>query len=75
MPYKRKYRIVADSYNGYEVQYKVRFLPIWIQCSRVISNESFCVNTFSKIEDCDLFIKEVEEGLHKRFTTKVVKTY
>lgn len=29
---KKKFRIVSDSWSGYEVQYKVWFWPFWIQC-------------------------------------------
>lgn len=27
-----KMRIVTDLYNGYEVQYRVKWWPFWLQC-------------------------------------------
>lgn len=29
-----KFRIVCDKYSGFELQYKPRFCPIWLQCDR-----------------------------------------
>lgn len=32
MKFKTRYRIVRDSYCGYEAQYRPWWCPIWLQC-------------------------------------------
>jgi hypothetical protein len=39
---RNSYRIMRDSYAGYEVQFKPRFWPFWMQC--------FGCNTHRSIE-------------------------
>ena len=33
--FKTKYRVVTDSYLGYEAQYKPWFLPFWLQLNGI----------------------------------------
>tara|TARA_R110000782_G_scaffold183383_1_gene273637 strand:- start:401 stop:604 length:204 start_codon:yes stop_codon:yes gene_type:complete len=39
--FKRKYRIVTDQCDGYEVQYKYMLFPFWIKLN--VYNSSFSV--------------------------------
>jgi len=48
-----KYRIVRDSYAGYEVQKWRVWFPFWLQC---FSGRVIC-NTHSSIEDAKQFIE------------------
>lgn len=56
----KKYRIVRDRFNGYEVQKRLWFLPIWYQ----VSHEYFLVNSFKSIEEAERFIENVENENH-----------
>lgn len=47
--FSRKYKIVRDSYYGFEVRYKSWFLPFWIQCN--------WTNTHPTIEEARLYVK------------------
>jgi hypothetical protein len=42
-----KYRIVRDSYSGYEIQKRPAFWPFWYQVSRT---GGYGCNTFSSLE-------------------------
>lgn len=42
-----KYRIVRDSYSGYEVQKRLTFWPFWYQVSRT---GGYGCNTFSSLK-------------------------
>lgn len=59
---RKKYRIVTDSYCGYEVQYKYPWFPFWLQVAGC--------NTHASVE-------EAEQWLQRRLTRqrkgKVVK--
>lgn len=50
---KNKYRIVRDSYCGYEVQVKRWWLPIW----SAIGVRGHFTNTHVSIEDAEQFAK------------------
>jgi len=46
----KKYRIVKDTYCGFEVQVKYCFLPFWLQCSSTNSHVSLmCAKEFIAI--------------------------
>lgn len=48
MNFKNKYRIVRDSYAGYEAQYQPWWFPfVWIQCNGV--NTSFTIEQAEKV--------------------------
>jgi len=49
----RKYRIVRDSYSGYECQIWRIWFPFWIQ----MSGKHFNINTHESIEDAKNFIE------------------
>ena len=46
--FRKKYRVVIDSYAGYEVQHKYWFLPFWFQTGGV--------NTFATLEAAKKYI-------------------
>jgi hypothetical protein len=52
---KTKYRIVPDTYSGWEVQSKRWWFPFWIQC---LDLNGGCGNTHRSVEDAKLFIDE-----------------
>jgi len=45
-----EYRVVKDSYAGYEVQYRRWWFPIWIQVG---------VNTWSTLDRAEQFARQV----------------
>lgn len=59
----KKYRIVTDLYGGYEVQFKVWYLPFWRQLN--------FSNTHSSIADAEKYINE--DIRISTFKSKVVK--
>lgn len=61
----RKYRIVTDKYNGYEVRRKYRFLPIYMQIDK---EGNWGVNTHTTVEEAEQFIRDI-----KKFESEVVK--
>lgn len=61
---KRQYRIVADDYLGFEVQYSYKFWPFWIQL--------YYTNTSHTIERAERLIAEHIKGEPK---IKVIKTF
>jgi hypothetical protein len=48
----KRYRIVTDKFNGYEVQYKVWWWPWWIQAP-----QHGHINTFSELEKAEEWVK------------------
>ncbi len=62
---KKKYRIVTDSFLGYEVQVKFWFWPFWVQCRKA----SF-TNTFSTVKEAEQW---VADGLPKDNQFKIIK--
>ncbi len=62
--FKKRYRIITDTYSGYEVQYKYPLWPFWIEASA----PGYSTNTHSTIEKAKVFLAE-----HK--TTKGVVYY
>ena len=52
--FKTRYRIVTDSYSGYEVQYKYPWWPFWIQASR----RGYRTNTHPSLEKAKVFLAE-----------------
>jgi len=56
---KRRYRIVTDRFNGYEVQYKPWWWPFWIQCS----NGTNPTNTHHSLDDARAFAAKHKAGL------------
>jgi hypothetical protein len=48
-----KYRIVTDKFNGFEVQIKRWWLPIWVQCHKLGS-----VNSFRSIDAAKEWVKK-----------------
>lgn len=57
--FKRRYRIIKDNYLGYEVQSRMWFLPIWIECS---SEMGIMTNTYRSIEEAKEFIQNRVNG-------------
>lgn len=55
--FKTKYRIVRDSYNGYEVQHKYWWLPFWIQ--------SDFTNTHTSVEAAERWAERYHNKLVK----------
>lgn len=51
--FKTCYRIVTDSYAGYEVQERVWWFPTWIQ-----ANKHNRINTFCSIEEAKEWIEQ-----------------
>lgn len=49
---KKRYRIVADTYCGYEVQYKLPWWPFWLQCG---SDGGWGTNTHGSLEKAEAF--------------------
>ena len=63
---KRQYRIVTDSYAGFEVQKRLWYFPFWFE---IKGQNSFSVNTHFSIEEAEELIKiDKNKG-------KVVKTF
>ena len=58
MNLKPRYRIVTDSYAGFEVQIRPWWYPFYTQCSE----KEHCVNTHLTIESATEFIKEHAKG-------------
>lgn len=57
---KNKYRIVRDSWAGYEVQYRLWWFPfMWIQCP---SSPGKLANTFANIEEAKKLIERHKSG-------------
>jgi len=48
-----KYRIVTDSFAGYEVQIKRWWFPFWFQCW-----EYGCINSFISVERAEQYVKD-----------------
>jgi len=61
--FKRKYRIVTDSYAGYEVQHKYWWCPFWIQTDYT--------NTHGSIHEAERFIELIKKRNNQR--NKVIK--
>ena len=62
---KRQYRIVTDSYAGFEVQKRLWYYPFWFE----INDKNSFTNTHSSIEKAEELIKiDKNKG-------KVVKTF
>lgn len=60
-----KYRIVTDTYCGYEVQAKVWYWPFWYQVN--------FTNTHRTIEKAEEYAKQHAEGKFCLFKRHVVK--
>ncbi len=52
--FKKRYRIITDTYSGYEVQYKYPLWPFWIQAP----SNNHCTNTHSTLEKAKVFLAE-----------------
>ena len=66
--FKTKYRIVTDTFCGYEAQYKLWWFPFWLQC--------FYVNSKYTLDDSILVANYHKKGLTytgKSKTPKVIK--
>ncbi len=59
-----KYRIVTDKYQGFEVQKKLWWWPIWIQNP---------VNTHSSLECAEKYARNLATKNIKKNNSKVVK--
>lgn len=56
---RNSYRIVTDTYCGYEVQVKKWWFPFcWVQCGEGTDG----TNTHSSIEDAEKYAKEYAAG-------------
>lgn len=53
--FKPKYRIVADSFAGYEVQIKQWWSPFWFQIG---------INTFTSVEKAQNFIERHKNPIY-----------
>jgi hypothetical protein len=51
---KRQYRIVTDSFGGFEVQKRLWYYPFWFQ---IKSEEGYIANSHSTIERAEKLIK------------------
>lgn len=51
---KRFYRIVRDSWSGYEVQHCYWCWPFWVQTSSTLTDST---NTHSSVEDAEAFAR------------------
>ena len=56
--FKKRYRIVTDSYAGYEVQYKYPWWPFWIQAP----SRGHATNTHITLERAKVFLAEFKNG-------------
>lgn len=54
----KRYRIVTDSYAGFEVQAKRSWFPIWLQCS----GRFCCINTHPTVEKAEQFARRHAAG-------------
>lgn len=54
--FRTRYRIVTDTYLGYEVQYRVWFWPWYIQCSK----NGHGINTFPSLEKAKVFMDQIK---------------
>ena len=61
----KRYRIVTDTYLGYEVQRRVWWWPFWSQVSRNGSN----TNTFATIEAAEAFALKCDQKVVKYVDT------
>ena len=57
-----EYRVVTDRYNGFEVQIRRWWLPIWFQCWR----PGYITNTFCTLEEAETFALEHAAGTTKK---------
>lgn len=54
--FKTKYRVVTDSYSGYEVQFKLWWWPFWMQAHGPGGARA---NTFNNLENAIEYAKEL----------------
>lgn len=59
--FKTKYRIVSDSYLGFEVQKKFWFLPFWFQVDREGRVHPVSTNTFASLEKAKQAIQNMKK--------------
>jgi hypothetical protein len=53
--FRNRYRIIEDSYAGYEVQIFSLGFPFWVQCWNPITHQTS--NTFASIYNAEEFIR------------------
>jgi len=74
---KNKYRIVSDSYGGYEGQVKYWWFPfMWFQLWDHVDETSTLygfTNHYGSIEECKKFVESRRDGTFKKFR-KIKKT-
>lgn len=66
----KKYRIVADDYNGYECQCWRLWFPFWIQMTEY---GSFC-NSFRDLSSAKAFISNSKQIIWKHMNNKIKRT-
>jgi hypothetical protein len=66
-----RYRIVRDNYHGYEVQFKRRWWPFWVQCG---DGGGWGLNSWSTIEQAEKFAAAHFLRTQRRQLPYVVKT-
>lgn len=59
--FKTKYRIVSDSYLGFEVQKKLWFLPFWFQVDQEGGIHPTGTNTFASLEKAKQAIQNMKK--------------
>lgn len=65
-----RYRIVKDSFSGYEAQVRYQWFPfMWFQVS-----DFFWINTFETMEEAIVFIKQKQTRNHTHRTHAEVTT-
>ena len=64
--FKRQYRIVKDSYSGFEVQKRLWYFPFWFQ---IKDEKGFFINTNPNIKQAEKLI-EIDKT-----NQRVIKTF
>jgi hypothetical protein len=57
--FRKQYRIVRDTYCGYEAQFRVWWLPVWFQCSA----NGLSTNTSRTVEEAEAVASQHADGL------------
>tara|TARA_R110000796_G_scaffold196187_1_gene312691 strand:- start:33 stop:272 length:240 start_codon:yes stop_codon:yes gene_type:complete len=72
---KRQYRIVTDSFGGFEVQKRLWYYPFWFQ---IKNKDGYMINTHHTIEQAENLI-EIDKTNSREIDNKpkrrVVKTF
>jgi hypothetical protein len=70
--FKTKWRIVTDKYNGYEIQKKFWWFPIWFQVGSY-DGSLIGTNSFTTLDSASQAMRKFAE--QSAFKSKVVTVY